>query len=77
MARETFMPSPFKVMAAGNMSLDTNSGAMAAHAGIVIAAPQPSAKVKARSNQALVMPISVHTPRIAAVTSIQSWVAMR
>ena len=50
---------------------------MAAQAGMVIAAPQPSANVKPSRSHAFVMPIQVHVPRSAAVTSIQSCVTMR
>ena len=55
MAREMLMPTLFSAMADGSSSALTSSGTIAAHAGIVIAVPTPTAKVNASSPQGVVM----------------------
>src|SRR5437016_12436615 len=55
MAREMLMPTLFRAMADGSSSALTSSGTIAAHAGIVIAVPTPTAKVNASSPQGSVM----------------------
>jgi hypothetical protein len=72
MARETLIPRLLSVIAACSSFGVTSSGAIAAQAGISRADPQPSANVKTSSSHAVVKPSKVHTPRLVAMSSIQT-----
>ena len=51
-------------MAAGSSERCTSSGVIAPHAGIIMAVPMPSAKVKTSRIGAVVIPASVSTPSV-------------
>ena len=65
------MPMLLRVTAAVSSDRGTRSGTRAAKAGINMAAPQPSPKVKASSTQGVVAPLRVVMPRPAAMLIIQ------
>src|SRR5258708_4286384 len=64
-------PTLPRATAAGSSRRGTSSGTMACHAGPLAAAPRPSRKVKPSSDQGVIQPASVSTPRTAAVAAIQ------
>jgi hypothetical protein len=58
-ARDTLMPMLFSATAEDSSSAGTSSGTIAAHAGMVIAVPTPTAKVNASSTHGVVMSSAV------------------
>ena len=65
-AREALIATLFNATAGCNWLAGTRSGTIAAHAGIIIAAPTPSAKVNPSSTHALVSSSNVRMPSAPA-----------
>src|SRR5947199_1500933 len=76
MAREMLMPMLFSAMADGSSSALTSSGTIAAHAGIVIAVPTPTAKVNASSPQGVVMSRAVSSASTPTTIRKYTWTAI-
>src|SRR5438445_13045702 len=75
MAREMLMPTLFRAMADGSSSALTSSGTIAAHAGIVIAVPTPTAKGNASTPQGGVMSTAVSSGSAPAAVRNSTWAA--
>src|SRR6202023_988136 len=72
-ARAMLKPMLPRAMAPGSSGRGTSSGMIACQAGLLAAAPRPSRKVNPSSDQGVIQPASVSTPRAAAATVIQPW----
>ena len=68
-ARDTLMAMLFSATADGSSSVRTRSGTIADQAGIITAAPTPSAKTKPSSTHAVVRSSNVRMPSMPATTS--------
>jgi hypothetical protein len=77
MARDAFSATLPSATAAGSSVRGTSSGTIAAHAGLLSAAPTPSANVSPMRSHGVVSPQSVQSPSVVAVSSIHAWVARR
>src|SRR5205823_8321243 len=76
-ARARLSETPDKVIALASSSRGTISGTIACHTGWFIATPIPRAEVSERSNQGVIQPKSVTTPRTPATTVIHVCVKSR
>ncbi len=76
-ARATLKPTPDNASADGSSLAGTNSGTIACHAGLFIAEPRPSVKVRRSSSHGVMKPARVAAPITAAATSIHICVISR